>query len=252
MVDRDLVQIALLGLEQEEEGALHVPGLSAYSTSTKAPQADPHLHLVHDRRNDDQAARLGVVRCERIPSPRDRHAVARLIHVLPDDVVLAANEDARGPLELVGRGRLPAGNWRVVAFDSAQAVTREAAGVPLPLLTLHEHVRPRISRLAPLAHNVIEPQIELVKRQHLFCALKCLAGRVAVGLFVARLERSVERVVVPDVDADERRDDRVGLVRLERRRGEDLPRGVAVEDVAQLGLFKAGRIETRRASAARC
>lgn len=73
--------------------------------------------------------------------------------------------------------------------------------------------------------------------------LGSLPGGVAVGLGVLKLNGGEDRVVEPAVEGSEGEGERVGLVRLERRRDGEARGGVTVEDVDELLLLEGGDAE---------
>ena len=92
------------------------------------------------------------------------------------------------------------------------------------------------STVAPLAHHVVEAQVELVKGEGLL--VEHLVGvRVVLDLLGVHLEGGEDGVVEADVDAHHVEGERVGLVRLEGRGDGEAGSGVAVEDVHELLLL---------------
>lgn len=183
-----------------------------------------HPHLVHDGARDDESTiRVG----ERVSALGDGYTVFLGSLVLVDDVVLGADENTRGSIKLLRRARLSS---RYCTYhDMSVEPCIEVEG-----RTLNEQVRSRVSRLAPLSNDVIQSQIELVVRQHLYphlvsyrvtlyngsthllCGVECLASRILICVSVIHLERSKQRVLESDVDTDHGVDDGSLLVRLER------------------------------------
>jgi hypothetical protein len=102
-------------------------------------EANTYLHLVHHGSYNDDTS-IGVF--QGMFPPRNGNTVLSGIHVAIDDVVLAADQNARWSIEPVRRSKLATGN-------------------------LYEQIGPSVGRLTPLAHDVVKPQIEFVVRQHL-------------------------------------------------------------------------------------
>lgn len=108
------------------------------------------LLLVHRACNDEHTAVLG-----KSATPRYDRAHVRMILVLVDDEVLRAHENAAGAV-------------------------RAAAG------DRHQKVRAVVDRLGPFAHDVIQPQVQLVQRQ-MFLRL---AGRLTRGILQSASQSS--------------------------------------------------------------
>ena len=155
-----------------------------------------------DRRRDDEEAVVGG----EVAAARQRAAAVGVALRLPHHEVLRADEDAARP---VGAAR-----------------------------DRHQVVRRRVDRVGPLAHDVVEPEVELVEDDVLL--VQHLVGLgVVLHLLAVDLEGREDRVVEADVGADDREAQRVRLVRLERRRDRQPRRRVAVEDVHELLLLDA-------------
>lgn len=66
--------------------------------------------LVHDgRHNDHTPAALPLLR-QGIPPPRNGYPMSVRVHVLPDDMILAANQNARWPIKPIRLGILTSGH----------------------------------------------------------------------------------------------------------------------------------------------
>jgi hypothetical protein len=134
VIDGDLEEIALFGLDEEEEGALEG---GQYILGTVIIiiiiiiiiMRVTYSHLVHDRSHDDDA----LSRVAKGGAPfRYGHTMLLHVLVLVDDHVFATDDDARWAIELIRmRGTLPP-------------------------RYLQQHVRPWLRGLGPFSYHVIE------------------------------------------------------------------------------------------------
>ena len=122
MVDCNFEQISVFTLQDEKESALS-NGQHLSNSSSKTT----NLHFVHDRSSDDNTA---IRVFQRVFPTRYRYPVLRYVHMAVDYMVFAANQYTRRPIKPIRASIL---------------ATRH----------LDEQVRPRVSRLAPLAHDVV-------------------------------------------------------------------------------------------------
>ena len=136
MLDRDLVEVTLLTLKEEEERALDG---SVNASRRRNFVNKTHLHLVHDSRGDDESA-FRVL--QRMSPARYWNTVLWRVHMPVDDVVLAAYKHARRA---------------VVAVRSCELTTRY----------LYKEIGSRIGRFTPFPHYVVQTKVKLVIRKHL-------------------------------------------------------------------------------------
>lgn len=81
---------------------------------------------------------------------------------------------------------------------------------------MDKKIRPRIRRLTPFPHHVVETKIELVVGKHLLRRLKRRSCRVLIRFGVIDLECREEGVFETDIDTNDGVDDGAGLVCFER------------------------------------
>ena len=134
------------------------------------------------------------------------------VHVLPDHIVLRAHQHSAGSIKPIRVGVLSSGN-------------------------LNEEVGASVRRLAPLAHDVVQAEVELIERQMLLRRAVRLARCIMIRVAVVELKRRKHRVVVASVARDHVDHKCVVLVRLKRRRRVHLALRVAVQNVAQFLLL---------------
>jgi hypothetical protein len=179
VLDRDFVEISLLGLQEEEEGTLFdakAGQLSFPLAEQEVGAPKTHPHLVHDGAGDDDPP-LGI--SKRMSAFGNGNAVLAGALMLVDDVVLGANEHARRAVKLLRRGGLTSGYCQQ---GSEVSEANEQRGRK-PERTLNEKVGARIGRLAPLADDVVESEVELVVGEH-------LSQRILVSFILALIARS--------------------------------------------------------------
>mmetsp|Transcript_21443 Transcript_21443/g.46107 ORF Transcript_21443/g.46107 Transcript_21443/m.46107 type:complete len:239 (-) Transcript_21443:160-876(-) len=134
----------------------------------------------------------------------------------------------------------------VLVHDEVLGAHQHAARPLVAARHAHEMVRCRVHRIGPLAHDVVETEVQLVEDKVLL--IEHLVGvLVILDLLGVHLDRRKDRVVEADVDANYVERDRARLMRLERR-GDGEARGrVAIEDVHEL-LFLRRRDHQRTPS----
>jgi len=123
------------------------------------------FRLVHAPGNDHEPTVL--VFQDMLPAG-DRAAQLGLVEVLPGDVVFRAHQHTRGPVRASRDG--------------------------------DEEIGAIVNRVAPLAHNVVETEVELVVRQHLLHRVHSLASRVLIGLCKVHFEACKHGVLKAHID----------------------------------------------------
>mmetsp|Transcript_83137 Transcript_83137/g.168693 ORF Transcript_83137/g.168693 Transcript_83137/m.168693 type:complete len:526 (-) Transcript_83137:460-2037(-) len=172
----DLVQVAVLTLDEEEEEI---------------------LKLVRRGGDDEETFLL-----RHLQSPGDGADDVGVALLLVDKAILAADEHAAGAVNAAWNG--------------------------------DEGVRAMVHRIGKLSGHMIQPQVHLVERQHLLWRVRM---RVPVHLLVAQLDGCKKGVLKPDVHAYHGVDQRVTLVRFQRRRDCQPGCRVPVEDIHELLLL---------------
>jgi hypothetical protein len=110
VLDRQFEQVAIFGLQQEEEGALE-----EYQPIALIAKNSAHLDLVHDCSNDDDSPTGVVSLSEWITPSGYRHSVRIGIHVFPYDVILTADQHTRWSFPSIRLGILASGHCRMSA-----------------------------------------------------------------------------------------------------------------------------------------
>lgn len=100
VVDGDLEQISVFGLQEEEESSL---ALASSLTTT-------HLDLVHDSGDDDVATTALAPLHQGVSTSWNGYPVCIGVHVFPYDVVFAADQNTRWPFPSIRLSVLSSGH----------------------------------------------------------------------------------------------------------------------------------------------
>lgn len=112
---------------------------------------------MHDGGNNDVASTRLASLGQRVSTTGNRDSMSVRVHVLPDDMVFAADEHARGAVETVRLGVLATGHCSCQHLAKRSWTWR-------PRLALDQQVCSSVCGLAPFPHDVVQTQIQLVER----------------------------------------------------------------------------------------